>query len=536
MRAVDLYSGIGGWALGLSAAGIDVASSYELSDAAIRTAKWNLGTTVIKKDVTRIKPWDLPRKIDAVVGSPPCTEFSWSNRGGNGDINEGLRHVRAFFRLVEAVDPEFWVLENVPRLKQIVESESKRGRSLYRFRGLLENARAEVIDISEYGLPQRRIRCLVGNIPFELLFEYAKRCPRRTLGDVVGRLNGHEVRDINFGGIRISSEILTDHEKENPLDWEEARINRESKKYHTIYNTMQFPDRLDRPVRTITATCTRVSRESIVIKDGAALRRLTLRERATLQGFPVTYRLYGGSYGEKLKLVGNALPPPLSYYVGLSIRGVSPGRAVPLFLSKRHAPSSERPICVTQTYRNIKRYPQKRRFRFSVPHLHFKSGTRFDLTNDRLLSAVSWRVEFVFGPAADFRKVSLNSRLYDRLKAECQLREYLSLVRPTLNELDAYLRGLEFDAIQQCWINKIRSESHPFFVSNRLGRLSKRLAKYLTKKHTPVAERLVYEIANGAKAGNDPVGKRKLKKYAPAILAGFIVGSRFNMVARRKYR
>src|SRR3546814_4586174 len=72
---------------------------------------------------------------------------------------------------------------------------------------------------------------------------------------------------------------------------------------------MPFPDPLDRTVRTITATCTRVSRESIIIEQPNtrdSFRRLSIRERATLQGFPITFQFYGASHGQKLRMVGNA--------------------------------------------------------------------------------------------------------------------------------------------------------------------------------------------------------------------------------------
>src|SRR3546814_10840551 len=70
----------------------------------------------------------------------------------------------------------------------------------------------------------------------------------------------------------IPCEDLIDHVEEDVLNSEEARINRSNKVTHTVYNAMPFPDPLDRTVRTITATCTRVSRESIVIATGSERR------------------------------------------------------------------------------------------------------------------------------------------------------------------------------------------------------------------------------------------------------------------------
>ena len=46
LKAIDLYSGIGGWSLGLKLHGIDVIHSYEWWNQAVDTANKNLG----KKD------------------------------------------------------------------------------------------------------------------------------------------------------------------------------------------------------------------------------------------------------------------------------------------------------------------------------------------------------------------------------------------------------------------------------------------------------------------------------------------------------
>jgi site-specific DNA-cytosine methylase len=43
--------------------------------------------------------------------------------------------------------------------------------------------------------------------------------------------------------------------------------------------------------------------------------RLTLRERACLQGFPITFQFFAASYSLKGHMIGNAIPPLFAYYV-----------------------------------------------------------------------------------------------------------------------------------------------------------------------------------------------------------------------------
>ncbi len=330
--AIDLYSGIGGWSLGLKMAGFRVLRSYEWWNDAVETHSRNFPYQN-KQERINIREMSLksalpaPKVVDVVVGSPPCTQFSYSNRGGSGNIADGLRDIACFLDVVEYLQPKFWVMENVPRVANVLHRELSKGCSLERYRELfgLEPI-IEVVDISEYGLPQSRKRMFAGNFPFELLQDYRARCEKRTLGDVLHALKQDVVVDPVWG-IRLPKNEVTGRRTEVPLNSEEVRMNSDNKKYHPVYNQMQFPDSIDRPARTVTATCTRVSRESIVIKDGKdKIRRLSVRERATLQSFPITYEFYGSSYSSRIKMIGNALPPVVAYFLGMAMRGVSRSR------------------------------------------------------------------------------------------------------------------------------------------------------------------------------------------------------------------
>ena len=48
-----------------------------------------------------LKQLPNPEEVDFVVGSPPCTQFSYSNRGGSGDISDGLVDIFKFLEVVE---------------------------------------------------------------------------------------------------------------------------------------------------------------------------------------------------------------------------------------------------------------------------------------------------------------------------------------------------------------------------------------------------------------------------------------------------
>src|SRR3546814_17129224 len=102
--------------------------------------------------------------------------------------------------------------------------------------------------MADYGLPQRRRRCIAGNFEISRLESYQANARPRLLGDVIRALKNDIVVDPIFG-MAIPREDLIDHVEEDVLNSEEARINRSNKVTHTVYNAMPFPYPLDRTDR-----------------------------------------------------------------------------------------------------------------------------------------------------------------------------------------------------------------------------------------------------------------------------------------------
>lgn len=525
MRAIDLYSGIGGWSAGLTCAGIEVVEAYEIWPAAMRTYNANLGTRHAVSDVRKLVLEQLPPDISLVVGSPPCTEFSYSNRGGGGDIAEGLKDIVKFFEVVRHVRPAAWIMENVPRTAAMIRSGLEtEGHPLHGFRDLAP--RVEIIDFSDFGLPQARSRCLVGVFPFERLQAMLADQPRRTLGDVVAALAAAgDVIDPHWD-VTLRRDQMTEMEPELPLDGEQLRMNREAKRFHPVYNDMPFPDPLDRPSRTVTATCTRVSRESIVIEaeDPQSVRRLTVRERATLQSFPITYQFYGNSHSQKVKMIGNAVPPMFAYLVGLAAQAL--GAAAPA-QDEPPAPlvlPTELPD-VTPPHAIGTAYPAHRRFRAALPGLRFKSGMRFQLANGFSDGSTSWAVEFFFGPSKQVRTVALDRDLNEGLRRLSFVEAALRACRVQLDPVRNIVERYSPEKMQRAW-RRSEPAAGPYPLVDQLGQAGIAMTHALSSANPEE----VVDIVLVACA--DPTGaiasKDKLRRNAPSILAGLVLGSWFN--------
>ena len=54
------------------------------------------------------------RRADIVVvhASPPCTEFSRALTTRQRDLRAGSRNAKSALRIIDYVDPTFWILEN----------------------------------------------------------------------------------------------------------------------------------------------------------------------------------------------------------------------------------------------------------------------------------------------------------------------------------------------------------------------------------------------------------------------------------------
>jgi DNA (cytosine-5)-methyltransferase 1 len=499
VNCIDLYSGIGGWTLGMHLAGIEPIASYEWNVDSNETHNRNFGTRTKETDIRTLELSDLPKpgSIDIVVGSPPCTQFSFSNRGGSGNMEDGLVDIFKFLSVVEYLRPKFWAMENVPRVSGILEKLLVEHPAFRRFKSMV--AVNCVVDCSDYGTPQRRKRMICGDFPLHSLLALRGKFTPTTLGDIVSSLKDGVRIDPLYGW---SVNEVTDHVLEEPLNQEELRLNREAKRCHPIYNKMPFPEPMDRPSRTVTSLCTRVSRESMVILDRGAYRRLTLRERAMCMGFPVSFSFYGRNYSSKLQMIGNAIPPPLTFCIFSAMKGEAPSSLAGNEGYVHSLPEQPPPVTLPPFPKN--KFPSTRSFRLCIPHLRFGSGVRFELSNQ----AQKWTVRFFFGSSKSISEVVLDEGLGEAAAALLGIKFPLCMPAPM---------NVSSESLQSGWTAK--SDVSAFDVLDALGALS----LGLLEKHTNTDFR---SLDLSSLLGR-PVN-RSLNVDPVRVLVGIVVGSSFN--------
>jgi DNA (cytosine-5)-methyltransferase 1 len=349
LKVIDLFCGAGGFSEGFRQAGFEVTHAVDNWNPALEAHKANQPETeVVKADLEeefRTEAEIVARfpRPDVIIGGPPCTEFSGSKRGGSGDVAKGMRLVLAFLRFVHTLKPRWWVMENVPRLLQTLPDRVSLKEMGVAETGHFDIPRREVFNSADFGAPQKRLRLLSGRYPSPVQTHadaptlsldnvlYQPWVPMRKVVEAfpnpIGRVpKGRVVVDPNYPEITLKAEELEDHfakPEEALMSDEEAARNRRQKVAHAYYGKMNFPDVLDRPARTVMATQFNASRETMVIatkyKGETRYRKPTVRECASFQAFPITYRFPGKTLATKYRLVGNAVPVKLAAAVAKAI-------------------------------------------------------------------------------------------------------------------------------------------------------------------------------------------------------------------------
>lgn len=125
INVLSLFDGISCGRVALERAGIPVAQYYasEILSDAIKIAHKNYPDTIDLGDITKIsdETMDTLPKIDLLIGGSPCQDLSVYKfdrgecTGLNGEKSGLFYH---YLRILKYIKPRFFLLENVPMLKQ----------------------------------------------------------------------------------------------------------------------------------------------------------------------------------------------------------------------------------------------------------------------------------------------------------------------------------------------------------------------------------------------------------------------------------
>ncbi len=156
MKVLDLFSGIGGFSLGLERAGFETVAFCEYDEHAQRVLAKHWPNVPIHDDVTKLDGRQYLGTVDVVCGGFPCQDLSVAGKkaGFNGERSSLYRQM---LRIIGECRPKYAIFENVTGL---LTGESGRwfAQFLYDLAEVGYDAEWHCISASYVGAPHHRDR------------------------------------------------------------------------------------------------------------------------------------------------------------------------------------------------------------------------------------------------------------------------------------------------------------------------------------------------------------------------------------------
>jgi DNA (cytosine-5)-methyltransferase 1 len=308
--AVDLFCGAGGMSEGFKMAGYDILLGIELDESAANTyERNNPNVELIRKDIRYVSDEEIKtrlkrRKVDVVIGGPPCQGFSRANTRKNRADKRNKLYLE-FVRIVKMLKPNFFVIENVSGFlkakdgRKFIIDSIKEQLPAYKIDG-------RVLTASDYGVPQKRKRTFVigrrgrGEIPFPENTAAAVDSEQIAVKRILLPKNEIDKR------LFYSKRLITGFEKRE-------RKNRAKK----MGFRWQFLNP-EKPSYTIPARYYKDGANALVRYSENEVRMLSTRECAKIQTFPDNY-VFAESRIQTYKQIGNAVPPMMAKAVAKKV-------------------------------------------------------------------------------------------------------------------------------------------------------------------------------------------------------------------------
>jgi len=316
LKVASLFAGCGGIDLGMLGGfeylgkrypkhPLELVYAIDSDKHACEIYNMNFDLKCTLKDVREVDAAEIPPH-DILTGGFPCTSFSIvaQNPPRLGYKDAKGRLYFEMFRILKEKKPSCFIAENV---KGILSAN--KGKAFPLIMETFEDASYHVtygvLDSSDYGIPQRRIRVfIVGFRNPEMLKNF--KFPEPTTAE---------------DKIPLSKVIFPENQVDRKYYFSERAV-RGMKRVREKMNKGRAQD-LDRPCNTIGAHLAKVSLNSTdpVLKIDGRYRRFTPREAARIQSFPEDFVLVG-SDTRQYRAIGNAVPPVLMWHITKEITRV----------------------------------------------------------------------------------------------------------------------------------------------------------------------------------------------------------------------
>lgn len=348
LTVVDLFCGAGGLSVGFSQAGFNIVYGIDNDNNSLQTFGMNFKSSkAVNVDLFNFNHSEFKKildgkKIDVVIGGPPCQGFSLTGTRKEDDPRNKL--YQAFFEIVKLTNPKAFLIENVPGMGKLYEGKVK--ENIYKKADKLGyNVSSDILTAAHFGVPQMRKRIFFVGIKKNIgIFTFPEKINKDqshyiTCEEAIGDLPaldqnflGEEVMDYNSElkshyqkEMRGKNKKLFNHVATKHTEHVKEVISHvpeggnykhlpkgvgESRKFHEAWTRYHSK----KPSKTIDTG----HRNHFHYKYN---RVPTVRENARLQSFNDAF-IFIGPKTQQYKQVGNAVPPKMAYYIAEKIKDV----------------------------------------------------------------------------------------------------------------------------------------------------------------------------------------------------------------------
>jgi DNA (cytosine-5)-methyltransferase 1 len=322
LNVIDLFCGAGGMSEGFQQAGYNVVLGIDHIERFVDTFKKNhkkakgIVGDIRKLSVDQIKKEIKNKKVDVIVGGPPCQGFSMAGRRDPKDPRNSL--FMEYVRIVNGLNPKIFVMENVRGMLSMKTAKGERVLDLIEeeFKKIGYKIKYQVLTASDYGVPQKRQRLIIIGTNTKRAITHPQ--PSHSEKPYI-TLDGKKI--LPWKG--VSSVILDKQEVDKSFFHSQRMIEgfRRRKEKHLSKGNgfgAQFL-KMDKPSYTISARYWKDGSDALVKYSDDEIRMLTPLEAARIQSFPDDYE-FVGSKKEVYTQIGNAVPPLLGKAIGEHIK------------------------------------------------------------------------------------------------------------------------------------------------------------------------------------------------------------------------
>ena len=296
-----------------------IAFATDFDGDACKTYRENIGD-IMQKDIRDIKAEDVPSG-DVVIGGPCCQGFSNANRT-NIDSEKSMKKrllVHEYIRIVQAVSPDVFVVENVPEF--LTKDEGAHYKALLEELSSYHINSVKLLDSDIGGYSSRKRLIVVGSTADKPYFPQMKISKSKTCRDALEKVGGDWP---NWEDVTVSSPKTQKAMSCVPNGGNWKDIPESVQKFPAVTHSNRYR-RLDpdAPCPTITNW-----RKAILMpyrKEGTDPslwnRILNISEAAALMGLDKNFR-FVGSLNAMQQQVANGVTQAMAQYVKNVVLGL----------------------------------------------------------------------------------------------------------------------------------------------------------------------------------------------------------------------